>query len=311
MIVAAGRGTRLRPLTDILPKPAVPVRGLPLIAYQLALLAHHGVTEVVINTHHLPERLEDAARRHCPAGVSLTFSRERELLDTGGGIRRVAAFLRESDPCLLVGGDMLLDVDLGELVRVHRERAAAVTLLLREDPRAAEFGTIGVDRAGVVCRIGSRFRFTTDPGTETRAGLYAWANAFSPRAFDSMPERQVFGHFDDWLAPRLAAGARDVQGAFLPSRWEPVGTLAEYLAANRRSQPLTYLDADAVARDAGVRFEGENVIGAGASVGAGASLARVVVWDGEQVPDGCRAHDAVFAGGQLHSLVPGPGGSAP
>ncbi len=309
MIVAAGRGTRLAPLTDWLPKPAVPVRGLPLIAYQLALLARHGVREVVVNTHHLAERLEDAARRHCPPDVSLIFSRERELLDTGGGIRRVAAFLRESDPCLLVGGDMLLDVDLGALVRHHRERGAAVTMLLREDPREAAFGSIGVDRAGVVCRIGSRFRFG-DPGAEVRAGVYAWANVVSARAFDTLPEREVFGHFDDWLAPRLAARARDVHGAFLPCTWEPVGTLAEYLAVNRRPPRLSYLDADAVARAAGIRFEDGNVIGAGASLGAGARLTGVVVWDGERVPDGSRARDGVFAGGRLHSLDPSSGGGA-
>ena len=132
MIVAAGRGTRLRPLTELLPKPALPVRGLPLIAYQLALLAHHGVREVVVNTHHLAERLEDAARRHCPPGVSLTFSRERELLDTGGGIRRVAAFLRESDPCLLVGGDMP-DIKPA-LLRAMSERARASTADVVLDP---------------------------------------------------------------------------------------------------------------------------------------------------------------------------------
>jgi len=310
MIVAAGRGTRLAPLTDWLPKPAVPVRGLPLIAYQLALLAHHGVREVVVNTHHLAERLESAARRHCPPGVSLSFSRERELLDTGGGIRRVAAFLRESDPCLLIGGDMLLDVDLGELVRRHGERDAAVTLLLREDPRQASFGSIGVDRAGVVCRIGSRFTFGA-PDAEARAGVYAWANVVSARALDSMPEREVFSHLNDWLAPRLAAGARDVHGAFPACTWEPVGTLAEYLAVNLRPPRLPYLDADAAARAAGVRFEADNVIGAGAILGAGARLARVVVWDGERVPDGCRACDGVFAGGRFHSLDPGSDGSAP
>jgi mannose-1-phosphate guanylyltransferase len=310
MIVAAGRGTRLAPLTDLLPKPAVPVRGIPLIAYQLALLAHHGVREVVVNTHHLAEHLEAAARRHCPPGVSLTFSHERELLDTGGGIRRVAAFLRESDPCLLIGGDMLLDVDLGALVRQHGESSAAVTLLLREDPRSTSFGSIGVDRAGVVCRIGSRFSFGA-PGAETRAGLYAWANVVSARALDTLPEREAFGHFDHWLAPRLAAGARDVHGAFLPCTWEPVGTLSEYLAANLRPPRLSYLDADAVARAAGVRFENDSVIGAGASIGAGARLARVVVWDGERVSDGRRACDGVFAGGRFHSLDPSSGGSVP
>jgi len=301
MIVAAGHGTRLRPLTDLLPKPAVPVRGLPLIAYPLALLAHHGVREVVINTHHLAERLEQVARRQCPPGLTVSFSHEHELLDTGGGIRRVAPFLRESDPCLLLGGDMILDVDLGELVSRHRESGAAVSLLLREDPREAEFGSIGVDREGVVCRIGSRFRFG-DPSAEVRRGVYVWANAVSASALDTLPEREVFGHFDHWLAPRLAAGTRDVRGVFLPSYWEPVGTLAEYLAANRRPAPLRYLDADAAGRSAGTRFRGESVIGAGATIGAGASLERVVVWEGERIPAGFSAHDGVFAGGRFHPL---------
>lgn len=299
MIVAAGLGTRLAPLTHWLPKPAVPVRGLPLVAYQLALLARHGVSEVVINVHHLPERLEAAAERFRPPGLALRFSREAELLDTGGGIRRVAGFLRESDPCLIVGGDMLLDADLGALVAGHRARGDAVTLLLRDDPRQAVFGSIGVDAEGVVCRIGSRHRFA---GDERRAGLYAWANVVSARALDALPEREVFGHLDGWLAPRLAAGARDVRGVFDASRWEPVGTLAEYLAVNLRPPALTYLDADARAREAGVRFPDECVIGAGASVGAGASLRQVVVWDGERVPDGLEARHGVFAGGRFHAV---------
>jgi NDP-sugar pyrophosphorylase family protein len=301
MIVAAGLGTRLRPLTLHRPKPALPVRGLPLVAYTLALLRSHGVREVVINAHHLPHVLEEAARRQCPEGLALRFSREERLLDTGGGIRRVAGFLRESDPCLLIGGDMLLDVDLGALVSAHRERGDAVTMLLREDPRATSFGSVGVDPAGAVRRIGS----LCDLGGETRAGIYAWANVVSARALDALPEREVFGHFHDWIAPMLERGARDVRGEFIPCRWEPVGTLSEYLAANLAPPPLRYLDPDPVARALGVRFENECVIGAGATLGAGASLRRAVVWDGEHVPAGLRARDGVFAAGAFHAAAKG------
>lgn len=303
MIVAAGLGTRLRPLTHLRPKPVVPVRGLPLVAYPLALLAAHGVREVVINTHHLPERLRSAAEASCPPGMALRFSHEAELLGTGGGIRRAAAFLRESDPCLILGGDMVLDYDLGALVAGHRARADAITLLLREDRRAKAFGTIGVDAEGRVRRIGRRF----DLGAEVRAGLYAWANVVSPRAFDALPEEDVFSHFDDWIAPLLGRGARDVRGVVATgadSVWEPVGTPAEYLAANLVPSRLSYLDADAVARAAGVRFESELVIGAGATLGRDAKLRRAVVWDGEHVPAGLRAHDGVFAGGAFHPCPP-------
>ena len=178
MIVAAGHGSRLRPLSELRPKPALPVRGVPLVAYQLALLAHHGVSEVVINAHHLPDRLIQAARRYRPPGLELHFSVEPQLLGTGGGIRKGAAFLRVSDPCLILGGDMIVDADLGALVESHQRRRDAFTLLLRDDTRGAEFGTIGLDREGHLRRIGTRF----DLRSETRAGVYTWVNVVAARA---------------------------------------------------------------------------------------------------------------------------------
>ena len=157
MIVAAGLGTRLRPLSELRPKPALPVRGIPLIAYMLALLSRHGVSEVVINVHHLPEILMEAALGCCPAGITLRFSKEKEILDTGGGIARVADFLRESDPCLILAADMLLDADLSALITTHKARGDAFTMLLRSgDTRAESFGTIGANRANQICRIGDR-----------------------------------------------------------------------------------------------------------------------------------------------------------
>ena len=298
MIVAAGLGTRLRPLSHLCPKPAMPIRGIPMIGYQLALLAHCGVSEVMINTHHLSDLLIEAAERTCPSGLTLHFSVEEKLLDTGGGLRRAAAFLRESDPCLIVGGDMLLDADLSALMRRHRERDSAVTLLLLDDPRASEFGSIGVDAEGRLRRIGARF----DLGGEVRSGLYTWANVFAARVFDTFPERDVFNHLDDWLAPLLAAGAEDIRGEVLGQSacsWTPVGTMVEYLSANLEPPQLSYFDADAAALGLGVRIEGNVVLGAGARIDAGASLQRVVVWSGESVGS-LTARDGVFAGGSFH-----------
>jgi NDP-sugar pyrophosphorylase family protein len=306
MILAAGLGTRLRPLSELRPKPAVPVRGLPLLAYTLHLLARHDVAEVVVNVHRHSELVEEACERFSPPRLRVLFSHERTLLDTGGGIRRVAAFLRESDPCLLLGGDMLLDADLGALVRLHRERGDAATLLLKEDPRAGSFGTIGVDGDGAVRRIAQRL----DLGGATRAGLWTWANVVAARAFDAMPERDVFVFLDDWLGGMLRAGARDVRAALARGGeivWEPVGTPGEYLAANLAKRSLSYLDAEALAREAGASFGPDWVVGAGARLGAGVRLARAVVWDGEAVPPGARLAGGVFAGGAFHPCEPGAG----
>jgi mannose-1-phosphate guanylyltransferase len=309
MIVAAGRGTRLRPLTDLLPKPALPVRGVPLVAYQLGLLRDHGVREVAINVHHLPEALEAAAERWCPPGLGLHFSHEPELLGTGGGIARMADFLRASDPSLVIGGDMVLDFDLGALVDWHRAGDHAASLLLREDPRAARFGTIGVDGVGRVRRVASRF----DLGGECRAGVYAWANVLSPKIFDSLPERSAFSHLDDWWVQELARGAEDIRGLVADARaclWEPVGTPAEYLAANLGLRDLSFLDLEEASGRAGARVLRDAagapsvVIGAGARLAEGVELTRAVVWDGEHVPAGFRGAGGVFAGGAWHACEP-------
>jgi NDP-sugar pyrophosphorylase family protein len=300
MIVAAGLGTRLRPLSELCPKPALPVRGIPLIAYTLALLARHGVTEVVINVHHLPEIMMEAARRYCPASIELRFSMEKEILDTGGGIARVADFLRESDPCLILGADMLFDADLSALIGAHKARGDAFTMLLRSgDERAEQFGTIGANQANQLCRIGNRF----DLGGEGQAGVYTWANVVAPRAFDSLPKREIFSHLDDWLAPQVAAGAQDIRCEVVPSQnfiWEPVGTPSEYLAANLDLPQLSYADAVSEAQRSGARVEGDVVIGTGAVIGSRAKLQRVVVWEGERVEEGLQAQDGVFAGGRFH-----------
>jgi NDP-sugar pyrophosphorylase family protein len=303
MILAAGLGTRMRPLSWLRPKPILPVRGIPLIAYALAWLARAGVREVIVNLHYLPDATRRAALAWTPPGLALHFSDEPALLGTGGGIRRAAAFLRESDPSLVISGDMICDLDLPSLLATHRRRGDAATLALRPDPRADRFGTIGVDADGAIRRIARRF----DLGGERQAGVYVHATAIAARAFDWLPDRDAFSHLDDWLAPRLATGARDVRGELLDPAacsWEPVGTPAEYLAANLHPQRLSYLDGDARGCAAGARLEPGLVIGAGARLGAGVRLERAVVWDGESVPDGFEGHDGVFAGGRFHPVEP-------
>jgi mannose-1-phosphate guanylyltransferase len=298
MIVAAGLGTRLRPLTDWLPKPAVPVRGIPLITYGLELLAAAGVTEVVINVHHLPDLLREAAERHCPPKLGIRFSAERDLLHTGGAIRRVASFLRDSETSVILGGDMIVDLDLPALVRAHQDSERTVTAALLDDARSASFGSIGLDAAGRMRRIGRRF----DLGGETQRGVYTWVNVLSARAFDAMPDRDVFNHLEDWWGPRAAQRPDEIGGVVLaPGQcaWQPVGTPAEYLDANFALPRLRYFDPDARARAAGARLDAHVVASAGAEIPSDAELERVVVWPGERVPAGARASQGVFAGGRF------------
>ncbi len=305
MILAAGLGTRMQPLSDLRPKPILPVLGIPLLAWPLAWLARHGIREVVLNVHHLPYATRAAAEAWAPPGLSVHFSEEPDLLDTGGGIRRAAGFLRESDPSVVIAGDMICDLDLSSLVLQHRARRDRLTLALREDPRGDRFGTIGLGADGRLRRIARRF----DLGGETQAGVNVSVYLFSAMAFDALPARAVFNHLDDWVAPELTAGAEDLRGVVFPPEallWEPVGTPAEYLAVNLAAPAVSYFDAPARARALGVRLEPELVIGSGAELGRGVRLRRVVVWDGESVPDGFHAEDGVFAGGRFHPCARPP-----
>jgi NDP-sugar pyrophosphorylase family protein len=332
MILAAGLGTRLQPLSELCAKPAMPVRNIPVIAHTLALLARHDVDEVIINLHHLPDTVRSAVERHCPDGVTVHYSYEPVLLGTGGGMRAVAEFLRESDPSLVLAGDMLLDVDLGPLVARHRQRGDRYTLLLLDgDPRQQSFGTIGTDDEDCVRRIGSRL----DLGGETRAGLFAGVRVVASRCLCNWPSQESFEDLSDWLGPSLSAGSRDIRGHWISSDaciWEPVGTPLEYLSVNLEPPPLSYLsdlpersdlpgrpermEPEPAALEPEARAttpteapphsdptEGRRadvVVGAGAQIEPGARLRRVVVWPGERVPSSTNAQDGVFAGGRFH-----------
>ena len=303
MILAAGLGTRMRPLSELRAKPALPVRGRPVIAWLLALLERHGVREVAVNLHHLPETVVEAVERFAPASLRVEWSHERLPLGTGGGIRRMREFLSQSDPSLVLAGDMLLDVDLGALAAAHSASGAHCTLLLRRDERAATFGTIGFDEAGRVRRIGRRF----DLGGEKQAGIFVGVRVLSPDVFERLPDvtdDTEFEDLSDWLAPALRAGDEGIRGRLLEARemtWEPVGTPAEYLAANLETPGLSFDPTGNLAEGARlIGRSGDVVLGAGATIGEGAELERCVVWEGEQVPDGLRARGGVFAAGRFY-----------
>jgi len=298
MILAAGLGSRMQPLSSLRPKPALPVRGVPVIARLFELLAANGVTQVMVNLHSLADTLRETAERWCPNDLDLYFSHETQLLGTGGGIARASGFLRDSDPSLVLAGDMLLDTDLAGFAARHRERGNAATLLLRADPRTRTFGSVGIDAEGNVRRIGSDF----DLGDASAAGLFVGVRAFAPACFDTLPHRPgAFEDLRDWLAPDLRAGHHPIRAEALRPEalgWEPIGTPAEYLRANFAFDPRFAL-AHTPPLAEGTQVRPGQIVGRGATVPADATLERVVVWEDERVPSGLHASDGVFADGRF------------
>lgn len=299
MILAAGLGTRLRPLSNLCAKPAMPIRGVPVIAHTLTLLAKHDVTEVIINLHHLPTTVRDAVEAHRPPGLRVEYSHEDELLGTGGGMKAASGFLQESDPSVVLAGDMLVDLDLRAAIARHVERRDRYTLLVCEDdPRAEGFGTLGFDDEGCLVRIGDRF----DLGGETRRGLFLGIRVVAARCLRDWPDVSQFEDLTDWLGPQLRAGSRDVRVDSIPAQqllWQPVGTAEEYWAANFEPPALSYLNQLSGKTRARVQEGGQVIIGEGAHVDPNACLERVIVWQGERVGPDITARDGVFAGGRF------------
>ncbi|HAP39092.1 MAG TPA: hypothetical protein DCQ94_04955, partial [Nitrospira sp.] len=177
MILAAGLGTRLRPLTDVTPKPLLPVAGTPMIVWNLLLLKRHGIRDVVINLHHLGDMIRQALGDGSALGMRLIYSYEPVILGTGGGIKQAEPHF-QGEPVLVLNGDTLFELDLGAVMAFHRERAAAATLVLRQDPDAARWGLVEVtDRAEIV-RITGRGRSAP---TVTAARMFAGIHILHPR----------------------------------------------------------------------------------------------------------------------------------
>src|SRR5947209_8448609 len=186
MVLCAGFGTRLRPLSDKVPKPLVPLLGVPLLRFNFALLMHAGVHEIVINTHHLGADMERGAVQVAgELGLELHVSREeKQILGTGGGVRRAQAMLG-SGTFFLLNGDMLFDVDLAAALDAHRKAQAVATMVLAPYPKGATYGSVEVDAGWNVRRIAGRGA-PAEPGlTKTH---FTGVHILEPGVLSRLPE---------------------------------------------------------------------------------------------------------------------------
>ena len=232
MILAAGLGTRLRPLTETMPKPLLPVAGTPLIVWNLLLLRRYGVTEVLINLHHLGPMIEQALGDGARYGLSLTYSREPVILGTGGGIKQAEPFF-EGRPFLVLNGDTLLELDLGALMQAHREGDALATMVLREDPEAERWGPVEVDQARQVLSINGRGRGRTGSGP-TRMLMFAGVHVMHPRLLREVPVGRESSIIEAYV--RAIAGGERILGYRMAGYWSDVGTPERYAQAQRDAE---------------------------------------------------------------------------
>lgn len=269
LVLAAGFGTRLRPLTEELPKPLVWIGDRPLVAHIVERLAAGGIRAAALNAHHRAADFSGGALTALPIPVEVLH--EAEILGTAGGLANAAGALGAGD-AVVWNGDILIDLEVAALLAAHRAGGAAATLAVA--PRAVGEGTVGVGAAGQVVRLrGERF------GEEAAGGDFVGVQVVGDALRRRLPVRGCLvgdGHLP-WL--REGGALATFQA---PAAWDDVGTVAAYLRANvrwlERSGRRAHVGAGAVV-GVGVEVVG-SVIGAGARVGGAGVLRGCVIWPG-------------------------------
>jgi len=301
IVLVGGEGTRLRPLTDDVPKPALTLVDRPFLAYMIEWLAAHGVTEAVLACGFLPDVLREALGDGEHAGVRLTYVTEPERRGTAGAIRFAADALGDAldDRFLALNGDVLTDLDLTALTSAHRERGARATIALHPVEDAAAYGLVGVDGDGAVTA------FTEKTGEAAPGEINAGAYFLERSVLDLIPpgrevsiEREVF--------PRLIG---DGLGALrLDGYWMDIGTPERYLQATwdilegrvatrvRPTAPGLFVAAGAEIA-AGATVGPRAVVSAGCDVAAEAELRDSVLLPGCSLGEGARVSGSVLAAG--------------
>ena len=234
MVLAAGLGTRLRPLTDDRPKALVEINGRTLLQITLARLRSFGVNEVIFNVHHFAGMITDYLAANQNFGMRIEVSREEELLDTGGGLKKAGWFFLEDcrdEPFLLHNVDVLSDIDLAQMLQSHNEHLALATLAVQERQSSRH---LLFDRQGQLC--GRRFEREertelARPVENPQAFAFCGIHVISPRLLGMMAETGAFSIIETYL--HLAARDEKIM-AFRAdnSYWRDLGTLESLTKAS-------------------------------------------------------------------------------
>ena len=325
IILAAGLGSRLGSLSDERPKPLLPVCDIPLIRYALAHLVGHGITDVAINLYHHGELIEAALGDGRAFGANIVYSHEQTLLGTGGGLRRIGDWLTDGGRAsfLVMNGKILIDVDLGAVLRQHDRDDNAATMVVREVPDARRWGAIHVEGTKVVGIL--------DQGRQATATMFTGVHVIAPRLLQRLPPdgesdsiRQAYlpaladqerlgavvygGYFQEHSTPhRYLEGNWNALSGRAQLRYPPgplvgVDPSAQVAGSTLVDQPVRIGPGATIG--AGARVGPLCVVGAGAVVAPGAVLERVVVWPGAHAQGSLS--DVIVTPHAVVSGAPGP-----
>jgi len=238
MILAAGKGTRVRPITYLIPKPMIPILQKPVMEFLIELLRQHGFDQIMINTSHLAEQIENYFRDGQQWGVHLGFSFEgyfqdgqpvAQALGSAGGMRKIQDFSGFFDSTFAVlCGDALIDLDLTEVVKFHKAKGSLATIVLRQVPKeeVSSYGVVVVDDEGRIQQFQEKPKQEEALSNTINTGIYI----FEPEVFDYIPSGVEYDIGGD-LFPKLAAAGVPFYGINMDFQWVDIGKSSDYWQA--------------------------------------------------------------------------------
>ena len=277
MILAAGYGTRLWPLTIDRAKPAIPFMGKPLVGYVAEYLARYGCDEVAVNLHHRPDSVRRALGDGSRFGVRLRYVEEPVILGTSGALDNAKSIL-DGDTFVVINGKIATDIDLSAALETHRRTGALATLVLRPNPARERYSLVEV-RDGKVVKFGGM------PAPSDNAGdvplMFTGIQILEPRIFEYIPEG-VFSHSTTEVYPQAIARGETVAAHVASGSWYELSTVQRYLETS-----LALMAA-----------EGRGVeLGEGSTIAVGAEVSESVLWEGVRVGKGARVRRAILGAG--------------
>jgi len=303
VIMAGGKGTRLRPLTSDTPKPMVPLLNRPCMEYTIDLLKRHGITEIAVTLQFLPDAIRNEFGDGSRYGVSLVYFEETTPLGTAGSVKNCADFL--DGRFIVISGDTLTDIDLTAAIAFHEQKQALATLILTQVETPLEFGVVMTDESGRIIRFLEKPTWAEVFSDTVNTGIYVC----EPEVLSSIEENREVD-FSKEVFPLFLREGKPMYGYAAAGYWSDIGSLAVYRQAQfdmlegkvrleikaQEIAPRIFLESH-VRIDSSVRLEGPVYIGenvhlqAGASIGpysvlgtnavvaTGTNLSRAIVWE--------------------------------
>lgn len=225
MIMAAGIGSRLEPLTSSKPKPMVPVANTPVMEHILRLLKKHNITEVIANTHYLAPQISNYFTPGRVNGLNLEILHEEVLSGTAGGVKNCEYFLNNNETFVVMSGDSLTDVNLSKLIEQHKKAGALVSMGLKAVPKeeVIHLGVVVTDKEGRVTEFQEKPPVEEAKSTMVNTGIYI----FEPELFDYIP-KDTFYDFAKQVFPAIMNDNKPIFGFEIDGYWNDIGTLLQY-----------------------------------------------------------------------------------